>query len=418
MKQLASLLLFFITGVVICQPTWQPLTSIPESVARYDDIFFLNEDLGWAADGAGSAVYKTSDGGTSWTLQLSIGGVYLRNIEFLNQDIGFLGTLANQFYKTIDGGNNWQLVTTIPGPVQAICGLDIVGTTVYGCGAYFSPAYIIKSIDSGSTWQFIDMSQYAESLVEVLFIDENLGFASGGDENGGVILKTVNGGLSWSQIYNSGIPGEYVWKMQKLFSNPDIMFASVESVEPLNGKLLKSTDGGNVWISKAVPDTHVQAVGFISENHGWMGGHGLGFLETFDSGNTWTDIGLGSTLNRIQIFNEDLAYCSGKQIYKFFDNNLIVDSFPTIPAGTISITISPNPIQEILTFKINYAMEDHMIIRLFDINGKLLQTFTRETISSPGTKNYSFPFVYPEGIYYLNFHNDAVGHSEKIVKIR
>src|SRR6476620_5187855 len=288
MKTISAIFLSLLNCTMLfSQPAWHVLPNIPSSVSRYDDVFFLTPDLGWAADGAGAAVYKTTDGGATWNFQSYFDGAYLRNIEFVDQNIGFLGNLSSQFYKTSNGGASWQLVTNIPGPIEAICGLDAVGNTIYGCGAYFSPAYIIKSTDAGSTWQFIDMAAYADSLVEVLFVDENTGFASGGSGTGGIILKTVNGGLTWTEIYNTGIPGEYVWKLQRLFSNPNVMFGSVESISPLNGKLIKSVDGGTNWVSKEVPDTDIQAVGFISETHGWMGGHHTGFLETFNSGDTW-----------------------------------------------------------------------------------------------------------------------------------
>jgi hypothetical protein len=53
----------------------------------------------------------------------------------------------------------------LPTNPEAICGLDAVGeSTVYGCGAYFTPAYIIKSTDSGDNWHYIDMS-----LMQVLW---------------------------------------------------------------------------------------------------------------------------------------------------------------------------------------------------------------------------------------------------------
>jgi hypothetical protein len=47
--------------------------------------------------------------------------------------------------------------------------------------------------------------------------------------------------------------------------------------------MIKSVDGGNNWISKNVPDVDVQAIGFVTENHGWIGGHLL-FYETLDGG--------------------------------------------------------------------------------------------------------------------------------------
>ena len=176
------LLIFLFTISLSAQLQWQPLPSMIANGnnQRFDDVFFINDSVGWAANGAYASVYKTIDGGVTWTLQLSEnsaalpGNYYFRNIEFLNENIGFVGTLNGVFLKTIDGGSTWTMVTNFTTNPAAICGLDAVGTsTIYGCGAYFSPAYMIKSVDSGETWQYIDMSAYAVALVEVLFINEN-----------------------------------------------------------------------------------------------------------------------------------------------------------------------------------------------------------------------------------------------------
>ncbi len=393
--------------------SWTQL-NIPGSPARYDDVFFLNENLGWAADGWGYSVYKTTDGGQNWELQLVTNNEYLRNIEFLNENIGFLGTLSPNFYKSTDGGNTWDLVN-IPN-VHAICGLDAVGeSTIYGCGAYFQPAYIIKSADSGENWEFIDMSAHATALVEVLFVDEQTGFASGGNDEGGIILKTTDGGQNWTEIYNSGIPGELVWKMQRLFSNTDVMFGAVESFDPLPGKLIKSTDDGQSWISRDVPDPFIQGVGFITENHGWMGGHNSGFLETFDGGETWNETGFGWSLNRFQIFDQNLIYCSGQSIYKYTDNLSVSDIASQRPED-LDIVISQNPVTDKLNFTIDYTRNDHMLITLFDETGKKIKQLSRETISTKGKKEYSFDFPYKQGIYYLLFHNDLGYQSKKIIK--
>jgi len=401
------------------QSEWRSLTDIPVAYSRYDDVFFFNKDLGWAANGAEGKVFKTTDGGMNWIQQFELNTVYFRNIEFLNHNIGFLGTLSSDFYKTTDGGYTWQKVNNIPGPIDAICGLDAFGeNVVYGCGSFFSPAYIIKSKDKGNTWQYIDMSYYAESLVEVLFLNENIGFASGGSDTGGVVLKTTNGGASWTVIYNSGIAGERVWKLQILNSNSNIMFGSVESIAPLTGKLIKSTDGGNSWISREVPDTHIQAVGFLTENHGWMGGHKTGFLETFDAGATWTDTKFGGNLNRIQILNDNMAYCSGASIYKFSESDVNTDNRVASNANRkdLEVSIDDRIADNKLDFSVNFDGPNHIILRLFDSNGILITTLKREKITEAGIKNYSFPFPYEAGVYYLNLHDDTGGQSEMIIK--
>jgi photosystem II stability/assembly factor-like uncharacterized protein len=421
MKKL-YLLLFFVSNCITAQLTWSPITTIPTNTdgQRFDDVFFLNENLGWAANGYYSAVYKTTDGGANWTTLIPNGGLggyyYFRNIEFLNENVGFLGTLSNRFYKTIDGGTTWNQVTNITPNPLAICGLDGVGSsTIYGCGAYFSPAYIIKSTDSGATWQYTDMSAYANALVEVLFLDENIGFASGNNASGALILKTTDGGGTWSTLFNGSIAGEYVWKLQVLPSIPNVIFGSIESVAPNSGKLIKTVDAGLNWTSKNFPDSDVQAVGFVTDTHGWMGGHNTGFYETFDSGDTWANTGVGSNLNRIFFVNDNVAFASGKTIYKM-TNLLSTTDFQESPRIPLNVSVSPNPIKDKLNLEIDFNGSDHLVLGLYSITGQLIKQLKLDAIEQAGTKSYTIDFPYPNGVYILNLHTNTGRQSIKITK--
>src|SRR5690606_10871362 len=179
-------------------------------------------------------------------------------------------------------------------------------------------------------------------------------------------------------------------------------FASVNSFPPLDGKLLKSTNGGQSWTSRNVPDPVIQGVGFITENHGWMGGHNSGFLETTDGGQTWNDTGFGWSLNRFQVFNENLVYCSGQSIYKYTEN-LSVSDIETERPEDMPITIAPNPVEDVLHISVDYPRSDHMVITLFDETGKLIRKLLRETIDSKGKKTYQFDFQVKTGIFFLNY---------------
>lgn len=424
MRSIVKSLFLLLSITVFSQSQWHPLSSayLNTNGSRFDDVFFLDDNLGWAANGSTAAVYKTTDGGLTWTPQMSeatLGiNTYFRNIEFLNANIGFVGTLTNnKFYKTVDGGTTWAEVPNIGTAPRAVCGLDCVGTsTVYGCGSYMNvPPFIIKSTDSGATWQYVDMSAYATGLVEIMFLDENNGFVSGRNAAGGIILKTTDGGLTWTQIFNSGLPGEYVWKLQTLQGNTNIMFGSIESVSPNLGKLIKSNDAGVTWVSKDAPETDIQAVGFITENHGWMGGHNTGFFETFDAGTTWTDMGIGGSLNRIFIINQDLAYASGSTIYKF-DSTLSTNQVQEALVPPLSVKIYPNPINDKLNITVDFKDTDHLIIELYDSLGRRLCELKQLDVDFPQKKSFELDFNFPKGVYYVNFHSNTSRQSVKIVK--
>lgn len=406
------------------QPNWQVLTNVSSNInnQRFDDIFFLDENIGWAANGFYAAVYKTLDGGETWTQQLNesmLGGnYYFRNIEFLDKNIGFLGTLNGEFFKTTDGGDNWTEVTNINPNPSAICGLDAVGTsTIYGCGAYFTPAHIIKSSDSGATWQYIDMSAYANALVEIYFLTENIGFASGRNSNGATILKTTDGGTNWNEIYNSNIVGEYVWKLQILDNNTDVIFGSITAVTPNPGKLISTSDGGINWNSYNAPETDVQAVGFISETHGWMGGHTTGVYETLDGGISWTNLNVGNNLNKIFIVNSTLAYATGTSLYKFSNTTLSTDFTVEANRTALQVTLKNNPISTTLEFSIDFDSSDNIMIELYDYNGKYIRQLALEEIQTKINKTYRFNVEeLSAGIYFINFHNNTGRQSLKFIK--
>ncbi|MEM5540587.1 YCF48-related protein [Olleya sp. AS48] len=419
-------LLFILFSLnITAQATWQPLPNITSNPnnQRFDDVFFLDDNLGWAANGFYASVYKTTDGGITWSEQLNqtdLGSShYFRNIEFLNEDVGFLGTLNGLFYKTTDGGITWTTITNItPNPV-AICGLDAVGTsTIYGCGAYFGPAFIIKSSDNGNNWTSIDMSAYADALVEIYFETETIGYASGKSATGGIILKTIDGGTSWTEIYNSNIIGDYVWKIQVLENNTNIIFGAVESTATTLGQFIKSVDGGLTWFSTNAPETHLQAVGFTSETLGWIGGHTTGFYETTDGGLTWTNLNIGNNLNRIFVTSSGQAYASGTTIYKYTDQTLNTEDFSVPAKSPLQVTLLKNPVKNNLEFSIDFKSDDNLLIELYDANGRFVKQLSREVIKTNGTqKQYKFPVIdLATGIYFLDFHNNSGRQTVKFIK--
>lgn len=62
-----SLLLFLssalFTGQAFAQGTWTTL-NIPPS-GRHDDVFFINDTVGWAAGGPAGTIRRTEDGGAT-----------------------------------------------------------------------------------------------------------------------------------------------------------------------------------------------------------------------------------------------------------------------------------------------------------------------------------------------------------------
>jgi photosystem II stability/assembly factor-like uncharacterized protein len=66
-------------------------TNAPPASSRTDDIWFLDENVGWAVNSNGQ-ILKTEDGFQSFVEQAKLGN-YLRCVAFASADVGWVGTL-------------------------------------------------------------------------------------------------------------------------------------------------------------------------------------------------------------------------------------------------------------------------------------------------------------------------------------
>lgn len=83
--------------------TWKVVGSITET-DNYSCLDFPSPNIGYAT--ANSWLYKTTDGGNTWTQFTQIN---IQDIEFVTDNIGY-GFFSGMLYKTTDGGENWSMI--------------------------------------------------------------------------------------------------------------------------------------------------------------------------------------------------------------------------------------------------------------------------------------------------------------------
>lgn len=80
---------------------------------------------------------------------------------------------------------------------------------------------------------------------DILFINENIGFAVGGDRfNDGYILKTKDAGEHWARIEEEKFSKEVSFQT---FNSIDFLNDSIGEVVGHGGKIARTVDGGNTW---------------------------------------------------------------------------------------------------------------------------------------------------------------------------
>ncbi len=425
---MAKLLFFFLATAfahsLFSQIAWNPTNSV--STDRYDDIYFVSPDTGWAVGTLSSIgkIYHTTDGGATWQVQKTLNS-YIRSIEFADKNIGYAGALGqsgtNVFFKTTDGGVNWTNISSaITGTNRGICGICCVNTSItYAVGVWSSPAYLIKSVDGGTTWTYMDMSAYATNLIDVQFTDANNGYVTGESNvtaEGAVILKTTDGGSTWSKVFTSNGPGERLWKIQNL--DGQNWFGCIESAfvlhdDTLNNMFVKSVDGGNTWTAMAAPrSNYLQGIGFMDTQRGWIGS--TEFFETNDGGNSWTKLSYFhgyNAFNRFQKINATTAYFSSNVVYKLGTNvsvkSIVQKEYPTW------LSVSPNPAKGDISYTLELPHKTMYGVKIYDAKATLIHEEIGE--QGKGTHRFTTGKKLAPGVYYVYVMYNEFAEYEKVI---
>ncbi|MFA5832889.1 MAG: YCF48-related protein [Bacteroidota bacterium] len=366
---------------------WSILTSSPMQSGRYEDISFINAQQGWAVSGT-STIIRTNTGGETWeVLQASAPyNVYFRCISLVSSTKAFIGTLNSTYplIVTPNSGKTFSPVTFAGKKPTKICGLFRINTTIFGVGGFDGNATFIKSTDAGNTWTGYDMTPYAVSLVDCFFFNDSLGFtigsADGSAYNSGksVVLRTTNGGTTWTPMYKSTRVKEWGWKL--FFINDSIGFVSIERRSPDPGGIfyLKTTDQGSTWSDYYfTKDYDVEGIGFADESTGWIGGWSGPTYQTTDSGKTWNEFSLSNkmnNLNRVRRINDTLMFAAGTQIFRCAPRNITsVQAQENLPQGFSVLQNYPNPFNPNTTIEFTLNQSSTVRVYIYNSVGQLIE---------------------------------------------
>jgi photosystem II stability/assembly factor-like uncharacterized protein len=398
---------FFLFTVILLGSGTIPLSaqgvwSHPSFVnggARFDDMSFIHPDTGWVVSGGGK-IFRTNDGAASWALQYE-NDFYFRSVEFVDAQLGFAGTLDAAFLKTEDGGQSWEnIMEELPIQPSGICGSQWLGDSIFlAVGSWFGPAFVLRTNDRGSSWEAWDLNEYAFGLIDVHFVSADTGFVCGRGYDGGVILHTTDGGMSWEEVYNTNNAGDYVWKLQ--FIDELNVVASVQTFGSSSWMPI-SNDGGLSWIQKTVPYGDAQGIGFVTPQHGWIGGYSSGFWETHNAGDDWQYINFGGNYNRFVVFDSTLAYAAGYSVFKYEDTTTVIANVATPLSREFDpqLTVTPNPMAGFGQVKFSLPALNNVDLNLYSYEGKLLKPIFTGRLSK-GDYQYDIPPNLPPGKYLL-----------------
>jgi photosystem II stability/assembly factor-like uncharacterized protein len=276
-------------------------------------------------------LFRSIDGGTSWTAHSVLGEIYDLAFDPGNRDIIFALSYSG-IYKSFDKGASWFLVpfkdAGFAGGRIYICptNTNIIVVTGWRWYKYYPEGKtcmsILRSIDAGLTWTSIQiqpdslrggMGPLAAAPSNPLIL-----FAGGGNQNEcgdnySYVFKSQDAGATWVKVSEliAGISGFIIhptnpkriimatadgvylstssganWEMTSTFNsttlaqdrnNPDILYAGSDTA------CYKSIDGGRIWAASA---TNLPGNGqsILSAGRSVLYGSTAGIFKSTDGG--------------------------------------------------------------------------------------------------------------------------------------
>ena len=382
-----------------------------ESLTFYSIAAFDGETAHFMASKVSDVrIYMTTDGGLTWTMTYknTMSGAFLNSMAFFDAENGIAvgDPVAGSFLilTTDNGGVGWQQVPAenIPssnsGEWGAYAGFGGTGLAVsgskhawfgtgYGSFASNEPLRVLYSNDRGQTWSVSDTplpttGQY-HGITTVAFKDSLVGFAasSGSDEKGEGknLVKTVDGGKSWSVVKNYVKTNSQTSTIQFVPGTGSQLIVASTS-----GGLVRSRDGGDTW--ELIDNDGFYGIDFISPTVGW-GTTGYGLVGKF----------IGD-LTSYPVFVET-GESNNPQEFKLRPNY-------------------PNPFNPSTTIEYTLPKDDIVTMKIYNLLGKEIRTLVNER-QSAGAHSIVFEAgELPSGLYLYSIQTGDFVETRKMLLVR
>ncbi len=262
--------------------------SMRNSTLRTDNWTFVGPKETWHTDGNTKVTWQTN--------------VYCIDIAPSDANVLYAGGESGGLWKTSDKGLTWTLKTKniLHGAFGAVKVHPGDPNTVYaGTGGK-----IIKSVNGGDSWSTV----YSETgmwtnEIAISNTDPNIVLAA--TETG--LLRSVNGGSTWTKLFTT-----FTWTIKKKEGSGVVFYAVRDA--GASAEFIKSTDGGLTWtvqtggwwtptgdqnvggaIIATCPTNSNKIYCYLSGSGGTLNGY-IGVFVSTDDGANWANTNSGGAI--------------------------------------------------------------------------------------------------------------------------
>jgi photosystem II stability/assembly factor-like uncharacterized protein len=253
----------------------------------------------------------------NWEVRSTTGlpsNITITGTYFHGAAIGYLtGNINGEgyIYVTKDAGLNWSRVQNfLVADLQKVFMVD--GTTTGF--AITNDGLLVKTVNGGTSWTLIPTSlgwtdpvnasnaPIPNDLYFVLDAGNLKGLVVG---NNGFAQKTTDGGATWTTITFPGTPGNII---SLDFSN--VSDGTAISTQNGRSRFYKTSNLGTTWTEQTnIRVADLMSTFFTAAGTGYAGGKDGVLLKTTDGGNSWTQINSGLTkdIKKLHFFDVNVG---------------------------------------------------------------------------------------------------------------
>jgi photosystem II stability/assembly factor-like uncharacterized protein len=320
--------------------TWTKLANLPGAVVH--DVAFVSPTVGYAAAEQGQ-VWKTTNGGTSWTEIFNRGfPYYYYGVAVTGNKVIVSGfndsTSAGILTQSNDGGNTWRA--------------DVVlSTSAWTDRVRFTHAFnhglamnglLSPGSNPNVAWWTVKRNSWQQDVPdpnggwfgdEFTLLQNHAAFASGI-----TFCKSTDLGAAWSCAPSA----DSVFDGPTEFVSSKVGWTGGGEISPnVAGWLHRTTDGGATWSGRVLQTAYpIREILFLSEKVGWAAGGNVysnvgGLSYSADGGKTWAlDVTTGDEMGSCA----DQALSGGTQTqvwclgFNYNGSNFSTDVYSTVVA--------------------------------------------------------------------------------------
>jgi photosystem II stability/assembly factor-like uncharacterized protein len=322
--------------------------------------------------GAANRIYRTLDGGLSWSLTLDTSFIFIKYLHFFDTLEGVAICDYSKLLRTMNGGKTW---TTETHPVQFVIYADGNRDSTL-CITSLGGASVSK--DRGRNWIY---GSAGGGIKDIHFFEHDTLFTIASSNNGSFFSKTFNNGLTWNHFsfiqsgsYKiNGFADPYTLYCKNI---NELYIAGLDTTYKIS--ILKTTDLGNTW---SIYNTSIKAF------------------------NIWD----------FKFLNDSIAFLCGDsgKLFKWNLSQTVFVSLDKISPLAFNASLLPNPAEHQQRLSLNTKIIAPLQIYLSDITGvRLKQMYNGVTESGTNTIHLNIAQI-PSGIYFYE-----VKLGESIERIR